>query len=314
MGWMTQATTGAHRADMVFLWVLAIAVLMLALITGAMVYFVIRYRRARHPQAAQIEGNTALEIIWTLVPLVVFVAIFYFGWTSYASARNAPADSMRVQVVARQWRWSFQYPNEKQTTVLYAAVGRPMRLEVRSLDVIHGFFVPAFRLKIDALPGRVNEAWFQPTLCGAYDIQCTVICGVDHSSMLAKAVVVPEEAFRRWYFGGEDAPAPKPDETAGPAPAPAGPLQVLNARGCMACHSVDGRVMVGPTFRGMFGSRVEVLARGGPRADVVDEAHLRRGIQDPGSQRWKGYPPVMPEGGLSAEELDQVVAYIRSLK
>ena len=192
-----------------------------------------------------------------------------------------------------------------------------MRLEVRSLDVIHGFFIPAFRLKIDAMPDRINQAWFKPTLVGSYDIQCTVICGVDHSSMLAKAVVVPEEAFRRWYFGGEDAPAPKPDEALGRTLATAaGPpvMAVLNSRGCMACHSADGSVMVGPTFRGMFGSRVEVLDRGASKAAVVDEAHLRRGIQDPASLRWKGYPPVMPRGDLSPDELDQVVAYIRSLR
>jgi cytochrome c oxidase subunit 2 len=310
---MTQASTGAHRADTIFHWVLAIAVLLLVFITVLMVTFVFRYSRKRHPKAEQIEGNTWLEIAWTIVPLVVFVGIFYYGWTSYEYMSNAPADSMVVKVTGRQWAWSFEYPNQKHAGVLYAAIGKPMKLEVRSQDVIHGFFIPAFRLKIDAMPGRVNTAWFNPTLIGAYDIECTVICGVDHSSMLSKVVVVPESEFKRWYFGDENAPPPK--EVAAPPPAqqPAG-LVALNHHGCLTCHSTDGRAGVGPTFRGLFGQRVEIMSGGRVRTAEVDEAFLRRGLLQPGSQRMKGYPAVMQRVDLAPGELDQIVAYIKSLK
>jgi cytochrome c oxidase subunit 2 len=228
---------------------------------------------------------------------------------------NAPADSMLVKVTGRQWAWSFEYPNQKQTQVLYASIERPVKLEVRSLDVIHGFFIPAFRLKIDALPGRVNTAWFKPTVTGAYDIECTVICGVDHSSMLSKVVVVPEAEFRRWYFGDENAPAPKPDPPVAkldPTQPPA--LATLNRHNCLSCHSTDGSVMVGPTFRGMFGQTQEVIVGGKPRQVLVDEAHLRRGLRDPGAQRLKGYPAVMPAANLTPVEVDDVVTYIKSLQ
>ncbi len=313
MGWMTQASTGAHRADTIFHWVLAIAVLLLVFITVLMVYFVFRYSRKRHPKAEQIEGNTWLEIAWTIVPLVVFVGIFYYGWTSYEYMSNAPADSMVVKVTGRQWTWSFEYPNQKHTGVLYATIGKPMKLEVRSLDVIHGFFIPAFRLKIDAMPGRVNTAWFNPTEIGAYDIECTVICGVDHSSMLSKVVVVPEDEFKRWYFGDENAPAPK-EVAATPPPAQPAGLVALNRHGCLTCHSTDGRVGVGPTFRGLFGQRVEILAGGRVRTAVVDEAFLRRGLLQPGSQRMKGYPAVMQPVDLGPGELDQIISFLKTLR
>ncbi len=315
MGWMTQASTGAQRADHIFLCILALAVFLLFGITSTMIYFVVRYSMKRNPKASQIHGHLWLEVVWTLVPLVVFVGIFYYGWTNYEYMSNAPADSMVVKVTGRQWQWSFEYPNQKQTPVLYASLERPMKLEVRSLDVIHGFFVPAFRLKIDALPGRVNTAWFQPTETGSYDIQCTVICGVDHSSMLSHVVVVPEAEFRRWYFGGEDAPPPKPD--AGPAQAlrkEPPEWAPLRRHQCLDCHSTDGTVMVGPTFRGMFGQREEVYVGGKPVRVVVDEAHLRKAILDPGARRVKGYPSAMPAVDLAPGELDQMVTFIKSLK
>ena len=315
MGWMTQASTGAHRADVIFLYILALSLFLLFGITAMMIYFVIRYSRKRNPTASQIHGSTWLEVTWTLVPLAVFIGIFYFGWTNYEYMSNAPADSMLVKVTGRQWTWSFEYPNQKQTQVLYASLERPMKLEVRSLDVIHGFFIPAFRLKIDALPGRVNTAWFKPTVTGAYDIECTVICGVDHSSMLSKVVVVPEAEFRRWYFGDENAPPPKadaPSARVNPAEPPA--LAALRRHACLQCHSTDGTVMVGPTFRGLFGQTLEVIADGKPRRVLADEAHLRHSIRNPRAQRLKGYPDAMPAIDLEPAELDEIVTYIKSLK
>lgn len=315
MGWMTQASTSAHRADMIFLAVLAIAVFMLIAITGTMLFFVFRYRKERHPKAEQIEGNTLLEVVWTVVPLVVFLAIFYYGWTNFEFMRNPPRDAMVVKVTARQWSWSFEYPNGKRTGALYAVLNRPMKLEVRSADVVHGFFIPAFRIKIDVVPGRVNTTWFQPTELGAYDIECTVICGVSHSAMLAKVVVVPEEAFKVWYFGDENAPEPAwqvPVKAAMNIETPA--LVLLRNKNCLACHSIDGRPMVGPTFKGMLGRREEIEAGGQLRTVSVDDAQIRRGILDPRSETVRGYPSAMPQQPLNPLELDAVVACIKSLK
>ena len=308
-------TTSAQKADAVFLFAVGLSVAFLLLITGLMIFFVIRYRSSRHPQAAQIEGNTPLEIIWTVVPLILFLVIFYFGWTNFDYMTHPPRDAMVVAVTARQWAWSFQYPNGKRTKQLYAPVGRPMRLEVTSADVIHGLYVPAFRLKIDAMPGRVSTAWFQATLPGCYDLQCTVICGVDHSLMLSKVVVVPDARFRAWYFGDEDAPEPA-EPVLPPPPAPLEPrgLTVLRAKGCLDCHAVDGAAMVGPSLKGLLGRREEVLVGGQPRWISVDEPRLRRAIQDPGQEPVRGYPPVMPQVPLDPQELTEVIEYLKALR
>ena len=315
MGWMIQASTGAHRADTIFLAVLALSVFMLIAITGTMVFFVFHYRKSRHPQAEQIEGNTLLEVVWTVVPLAVFLAIFYYGWTNFEYMRNSPRDAMVVKVTGRQWNWSFEYPNGKRTGVLYSALGRPMKLEVRSADVVHGFFIPAFRLKIDALPGKLNTTWFEPTQLGSYDIECTVICGVDHSAMLSKVVVVPEEAFKAWYFGDENAPVPVWTAPVKAAVAIENPvLALMKQKNCLECHSVDGRTMVGPTFKGLLGRQEELSTEGVSRAVAVDEAQIRRGIQDPMSELVRGFPASMPTEPLSPRELDDIVAYIKTLR
>lgn len=317
MDWLEQASTSAQKSDAVFFFVFGLSVAFLVFITALMIFFVVRYSRKRNPKAEQIEGHTGLEIVWTVVPLVIFLAIFYYGWTNFDYMRQAPRDSMVVKANARQWAWSFEYPNGKQTKVLFAPLGRPMKLELRSSDVVHGFFVPSFRLKIDAVPSRTNTTWFQATKLGSFDIECTVICGVDHSLMLSKVVVVPEEAFKAWYFGGEDAPEPGQDLRAEAHPPvtnePMG-LQVMRSKGCLACHSVDGKPMVGPTLKGHFGQKVEILANGRTERETVTEEHLRTAILKPKDEILKGYPPAMPVIALAPQELTAVVAYLKSLK
>lgn len=317
MDWMTQASTSAQKSDAVFFYVFGLSVVFLIFITALMIYFVVRYHKKRHPKAEQIEGHVGLEILWTAVPLVLFLSIFYYGWTNYDYMSRAPRDSMAVKVTARQWSWAYEYPNGKRTSVLYAPLGKPMKLEVRSADVVHGFFVPAFRLKIDAVPSRTNTTWFQATRMGAYDIECTVICGVSHAVMRSKVVIVPEEAFKAWYFGGEDAPEPVAPQTAEPPQAAAAPeppaVALMRAKGCLACHSLDGKPMVGPTLKGLHGSRQEVMTDGVPRTVTVDEAYLRAGIVDPMRDVVKGYPAAMPVTALTPAELDQMVRYLQTL-
>lgn len=321
MGWMTQASTSAQKADSVFLFVFALSVVFLAGITGVMIYFVIRYSKKRHPVASQIEGNIWLEITWTAIPLFLFLTIFYYGWTNYSYMSNAPRDSMVVKVQGQQWKWTFAYPNGKQTTQLYATLGKPMKLEIRSVDVIHGFFVPAFRLKMDAVPGRVNTTWFEPTQLGSYDIECTVICGVNHSLMLSKVVVVPEEDFKAWYFGDENAPEPgqaalveaaKPSKGTGAAEPPG--LVVLRGKNCLSCHSIDGKPMVGPTLKGLFGTTETMVKNGLEHPARVDEALLKKSIQDPMAERVKGYPPTMPATPFTDKELADTIEFMKSLK
>ena len=318
MNWMTQAALSARKSDEVFFYVFGLSVVFLVGITAMMIYFVIRYSKTRNPVASQIEGHAWLEIVWTLVPLILFVAIFYYGWTNYEYMRQAPRDSMVVKVTARQWNWSFEYPNGKATRVLFAPLDRPMKLEVRSADVVHGFFVPSFRLKIDAVPARANTTWFQATRPGSYDIQCTVICGVDHSLMLSKVIVVPEDEFKAWYFGGEDAPEPgrnirTADAHPGLRDTPPG-LAVLEAKGCLTCHSVDGKPRVGPTLKGLWGKVERVKVAETTQVVTVDEAYLRQAILTPGHQVVRGYPAAMPVVAIEPHELGEIVAYIKNLK
>jgi cytochrome c oxidase subunit II len=338
MDLLNPASTSAQRVDAVFLWTVGLSVAFLVFITMLMLGFTLRYRRSRHPVAAQIEGHTGLEILWTVVPLVLFLVIFYYGWTNFDYMRNAPRDALVVKVTARQWAWSFEYPNGRQTPVLYAPAGRPVKLEVRALDVIHGLYIAPFRIKIDAVPGMVNTTWFRALRTGAYDLQCTVICGAGHSLMLTQVVVVPEADFRAWYFGKEDAPPPKVPAADGQPPGsagapgtpqgqggqggPGGPggrgraagLRLLEERACLACHSLDGSPRVGPTFKGLFGRTETIRARDGARTVVLDEAQVRRAIRKPGDERVAGYPPSMPPAVLDDAELDQVVAFLRGLR
>jgi cytochrome c oxidase subunit II len=332
-----EASTYATRADQVFLVVFVLSLGFLVGITAVMVYFVVRYSRRRHPKAAQIEGHVGLELAWTLIPLVLFISIFYFGWTNYDYGRRAPRDAMVVKVTARQWSWAFEYPNGKQTTKLFAALDRPIKVEVRSLDVVHGFYVPAFRIKVDAVPGRTNTTWFQPTMLGSFDIQCTVICGVNHSAMLSAVEVVPVDAFKAWYFGPEGAPEPEARPTgstraaarvgrplpassapprglagAPPRPEPTTGVALLEADGCVQCHSLDGTPRAGPSFKGLLG-RSEDLVRGGQRVRVtMDENEISLAIRHATRDVVQGYPP-MPEVNLTPERVTALVNAITEI-
>lgn len=317
MDWMNQAAISAEKSDAVFFYVFGLSVVFLIFITALMIYFVVRYSKKRNPVASQIDGHVGLEIVWTVVPLVLFLSIFYYGWTNYEYMSQAPRDAMAVKVTARQWSWSFEYPNGKQSKVLFAPLGKPMKMEVRSADVVHGFFIPSFRLKIDAMPSRTNTTWFQATKVGSFDIQCTVICGVDHSLMLSKVIVVPEEEFKAWYFGGENAPEPGKTlplpATPDPKDQPRG-LALMTANSCLDCHSVDGKPMVGPTLLGLYGKQQQVLVGATLKTMIVDEAYLRRAITNPMDEVVRGYPPAMPEASFTPQELDEVVSYIKTLK
>lgn len=311
-----EASTAAGRVDTVFLYIVALCVAVLVFITFLMVYFVIKYSRKRHPRGEDIEGHTWLEIVWTVIPTALFLTMFYFGWTNFEYMRSAPRDAMVITATARQWAWSFAYPNGKRTTELVLAVNKPVKVELRSLDVIHGFFIPAFRVKEDVVPGRQNFTWFNPTMLGTYDLECTVICGVNHASMLAKVVVVPVPDFENWYFGDENAAIPGLARAAAIVTGPEHPaVAALKAKSCLTCHSLDGSVMVGPTFKGLFGQKHTVKETGGTEREVVvDEAYLTKAIQDPMAEIVKGYPPAMPRNPLAESDLNQAVDLIKSLK
>lgn len=291
--------------DNVFLYILFICVFLLGLITFLMVYFVIRYRREKHPKPVDIEGSTWLEVTWTVIPTLIVLTMFYYGLTGFEFLKKVPEGAMVVKVVARQWSWLFQYENGIQDPELRVPVGKPVKLLLTSQDVIHGFYAPAFRIKQDAVPGMTNYLWFQPTQLGTFDVMCSQYCGLEHSHMLTKIVVLPQEEFTKWYQG-------KKGEVTAKGPPPGS--QLYQVKGCVACHSTDGSPRVGPTFKGLLGKKEEVISGGKGETVVADEAFIRKFISEPNVVHIEGYPPIMPKISMTNEELTALVDYIKSLK
>ncbi len=185
--------------DIAFWYILGLSIVVLIGVTALMIIFSIKYRRSKNPIPADIRDNWMLETVWTVIPTILFLSMFVIGWTSYLGLRAMPEDGVEIAVYAQQYSWIFVYPNDKETMdKLVVPVGTPIKLAINSEDVNHSFSLPAYRIKVDAVPGMETYAWFLPDEEGEYDILCTEYCGVDHSSMVAKLNVVSEEDFNKW--------------------------------------------------------------------------------------------------------------------
>ncbi len=195
----TSSSTFSNAVDAAFLYTAALSAIVLIGIIAAMIYFVVKYSRAKNPVPKNIEGNTALEVLWTAVPLVLFMSMFYFGWEGYRDMRDIPKDAMVIKVTARMWQWGFEYPDGLQTDTLYVPVGRAIRGDLHSVDVSHAFYIPAFRVKKDVYPNKANNIWFKSDKVGVYDIMCAEYCGLKHSYMYTKIYVMPRNEYDRWY-------------------------------------------------------------------------------------------------------------------
>lgn len=294
-GWPNLTAT----VDTVFLFITAVSVALLVAVTGTMLYFVVRYSRQRNPQPENIEGYLLLEIIWTVMPTVLVLAIFYAGWAGFRAMRTVPPGAMTVRATGHMWAWSFSYENGRQGDVLTVPVGRPVKLLITSSDVLHSLYIPALRVKEDAVPGRETYLWFSAGRPGTYELFCSEYCGEGHADMVSRVVAVPPEDFLRWYEGRA---------------AKAGGLQILGEKGCLGCHSIDGTPKIGPSLKGIFGKKTVVVAGGREQETVADEAYLRRAIQEPGAEVVKGYPAIMPNIPVSGEELGEIVGYLKTLK
>jgi len=305
---MNQATASQTASvDLVFWVSMAISVTLLVLVTALMIYFVFRYSRRRHPNAEKVEGSTALEILWTVIPTVLVMVIFYFGMEEFHFLRTVPKDAMNVKVTGRMWDWAYEYPNGRRTDTLYVPVDRPVKLTLESVDVLHSFYIPAFRIKEDAVPGRQNYLWFKPQTMGPADVFCAEYCGQSHSYMISKVMVMSQKEFEEWYSG-----APAAAAAAAPQP-PA--LALLEKHDCIGCHTLDGIEGVGPTFKGIFGRTVVVVSGGKEQEAVIDEAYLRRAILEPDAEMVKGSTVNMPAPeNLSDADLKIIIEYLKTLK
>jgi len=202
---MIPASNPVAGVNQAFYYILGFSLMLLLGITITMILFVVKYRRSKHPEPSDIRGNWKLEVLWTVIPSIIALSMFYFGWSSYTGLRNVPEDAIEIQVIAQQFSWLFVYPNDKETeNDLVVPLARPIRLNVTSLDVLHSLYIPAFRIKIDAVKGRYNYAWFLPDKLGSFFVQCTEFCGVGHSEMNATLRIVPMAEYEHWLEQDEE--------------------------------------------------------------------------------------------------------------
>ncbi|OGU13689.1 MAG: cytochrome c oxidase subunit II [Ignavibacteria bacterium GWB2_35_12] len=193
-----EATKYAESVDSVMLLIVGISVLFLLGVTAAMIYFVIKYNKKRNPKASQIEGNNTLEILWIVIPTILVLVMFYFGYAVFHESRVVPKGAMTVKVIARMWAWEFEYNNGKKSNELYVPANRPIKLELNSMDVNHSLYIPAFRIKEDVIYGRQNYMVIHPEKVGTYIIACAEYCGLRHSNMYSKIHVLTQKEFEKW--------------------------------------------------------------------------------------------------------------------
>jgi cytochrome c oxidase subunit II len=298
----TVPSNTAVKVEDAFIFIVVACVILLAIVTISMVVFLIKYDRYRHARPEPVKESVLLEIVWTVIPTILVVCMFYVGWVNFQYIRTAPKNAMIVTVTARQWSWLFEYEGGKQSDILNVPLGVPVKLIMTSVDVIHCLFIPAYRIKEDCVPGMKTHLWFTADEPGSYDIFCTEYCGVGHSHMRSKIVVMAPEAFNKWRTASEG------NTLADLAP------KIMQAKGCLGCHSLDGTPKVGPTFKNLMGRRETIMAGNLEKAVVVDESFIRGHILSPRSATVKGYQPIMPQIPLTAEELKTIVTYLERIK
>lgn len=301
-----QLFTTTQKVDTVFILIFAVTLFFLAVVTLVMIYFVYRYNRKRHPLPEPSPShNFWLEFIWTAIPTLLFIAMFYYGWTGYLALRQVPDDAIPVKAIGRMWTWTFEYANGKTSDKLVVPVGKAVKVEIISRDVLHSFYVPAFRVKRDAVPGMSSHAWFRVPGPGSYDIFCAEFCGVGHSSMLSTVEAVPEAEFQQWYREKETVAAASTTTGQG----------LLTRYGCVACHSLDGSKRIGPSFKGIFGRKVVVTRQGREETIVADDAYLKSSILQPQADIVKGYPPVMQSfADMPGKDIEAILDYLKTLE
>jgi cytochrome c oxidase subunit 2 len=312
--WMPKAVNlTADDSDLMYYAVLGLSIFFFFGIAGAIVYFVLKYRhRPGHKPEPSPAHNDALEITWTVIPTIICVFLFYYGWNTYVRVVTPPTKAVEINVLAWRWNWQFTHSNGVQDSDLHVPVNTPVRLVMTSKDVLHSFYAPVMRVKQDIIPRRYTYAWFFPTKPGTYRLTCAEYCGTNHSQMgitnegRRAVLVVHEPGGYERYLSDKAALSLTMN------PVDLGKM-LYEKKGCNACHTVDGSARVGPTFFHDFGTMV-------PLSDgtqvKMDENYIRESVMYPQAKARPGYPPSMPsfEGQLKDKEIEGIIAYIKSLK
>jgi len=363
------ATDIAVQWDSLYSFIVWLSIFFFVLVVGGMVYFMFKYRHRPGQKTVYFRDSHLLEGIWIGVPTALLMIIFVWGYSVYHSMKQAPSDSYEIHVIGKQWLWTFQYENGRTTVgEVFVPINKPVKLIMTSDDVLHGFFIPNFRIKQDVVPGMYTSIWFMATVPGKHQVFCTEYCGTSHSGMLAQVVVLDDDQWEAWnnnkklgnipkagveisaadhvadLINDEYSVQPKTSQTSMFSPdsrgsrassdseqfkdgiliSAASPMKsqfslveqgrvVHESKGCVACHTVDGTVKVGPSHKGMFGSRIE-LTNG--KFALADENFIKNHIENPKSETVKGYAQVMPtfKGLISETEMNALIAYMKSLK
>lgn len=298
--WPVGASTHAFYEDALYIFLIAVCGAVTVAIFVVVAVFATKYRRRHGREAVQIEGSLILEIAWSVIPMGIFLLMFAGGALLYFSMRTPPQDAAEVYVVAKQWMWKLEHmEGPREINELHVPAGRDVKLIMTSQDVIHSFYVPAFRVKQDVLPGRYTTMWFRATRPGTYHLFCSQYCGTMHSGMIGQVVVMEPKDYDAWMSGGVVGSLAQDGQT------------LFQQLGCTTCHRFDvqGR---GPNLMGVFGKPVQ-LEDG--RTVTADENYIRESIVAPAAKIVSGFKPIMPsfQGQVSEEQLNSLVAYIKSL-
>ena len=299
-----QASSFAGEVDALYLALVGLTAVVSLSIAGLELYFAIKYRRRRADEVPpEIEGSRALEVIWIVVPLVVFLGIFLWSASIYFRLYRPPKEALEIFVTGKQWMWRVQHPDgQREINALHLPVGRRIKLTMTSEDVIHSFFIPAFRTKNDVVPGRYTTTWFEPIKTGSYHLFCTEYCGTQHSGMIGTVTVMEPSDYQAWLSGGASTGSP----------AAAG-QKLFASLACNTCHrGPGGQTGRGPAIEGLFGKEVRLTSGA---AVTADEAYIRESVLDPRAKVVAGYEPIMPtfQGQVSEEQILQLIAYIKSV-
>jgi cytochrome c oxidase subunit 2 len=298
-----QASTFAWQVDGLYFYLLAITAFFTIGIVAALIFLVIKYReKEKFATGAEIHGSVGLETLWSIIPFVISMTVFLGGAIVYYNQYRMPKDAMEIYVVGKQWMWKLQHQTgQREINELHIPVGRKVKLTMTTEDVLHDFFVPAFRTKMDVVPGRYTTLWFEATKPGKYRLFCAEYCGLNHSGMGGWVYVMEQRDFDNWLSGN----------VSGQTPVEAGRDLFENKLGCASCHqqASQGR---GPTLTGIYGSD-QKLTNG--QTVTADDEYIRNSILNPTSQIVEGYQPIMPtfKGQITEEQLISLVAYIKSL-
>ena len=298
------ASTVSGKVDALYFYLSGVTAFFTLLISGVLIFFVIKYRRRMPNEIPRpVAGSHKLETIWSVIPFMIAMSMFAWGAQIYFQNSRPPKNANEIYVVGKQWMWKIQHSTgQREINELHVPVGRKIKLIMTSEDTIHDFFIPAFRIKADVLPGRYTTQWFEATRPGTYHLFCAEYCGMNHSGMIGSVIVMQPTEFDNWLSGNASQQSP----------AVAG-QQLFQSLGCVSCHGANGEGGRGPALAGLFGRKVFLTNN---QTLIADEAYIRESIENPQAKIVLGFNPIMPtfQGQVTPEQLIQIISFIKSLQ